>query len=145
MPLSATSKHLLNTSRDCDPTTSLGSPFQHTTTLSENKFFLISNLNFRLRNLRWFPLNLSQTLHQLHCPSLNMLQGLDVSCSEGPNTKHSTSVAALPGLSTGGWSPPCSCWLHDFWSKPRYHYHRYTKSIYLSAKQSGVWLQQKET
>jgi len=35
----------LNASRDGDSNTSLGSPFQCLTTLSEKKFFLISNLN----------------------------------------------------------------------------------------------------
>ncbi len=37
-------KHFLSTSRNGDSTTSLGSPFQHLTTLSEKKFFLISDL-----------------------------------------------------------------------------------------------------
>jgi len=43
--LSATSTCFLNTSRDSDSTTSLGSLCQHLTTLSEEKFFLISNLS----------------------------------------------------------------------------------------------------
>jgi len=45
MFLSATSAHLLNTSRDSDSTTALGSLFQCLTTLSVKKFFLTSNLN----------------------------------------------------------------------------------------------------
>ncbi|KAK4810503.1 hypothetical protein QYF61_004283 [Mycteria americana] len=85
---------------DGDSTTSLGSLFQCLTTLSVKKFFLISNLNLPWHNLRPFPLILSlvtwekrptptslqppfrlllQTLHQLCCPSLDMLQHLNVS------------------------------------------------------------------
>ena len=45
MSLSTTSKRFLNTSRDGDSTTSLGSPFQCLTTLPVKKFFLISSLN----------------------------------------------------------------------------------------------------
>ena len=52
MPLSATSTQLLNTSRDSDSTTSLGSLCQCTTTLSEKKCFLISNLKLPWHNLR---------------------------------------------------------------------------------------------
>jgi len=40
MSLSVISKHFFNISRDVDDTTSLGSPFQLLTILSENKFFL---------------------------------------------------------------------------------------------------------
>jgi len=43
MSLSTTSKRFLNTSRDGDSTTFLGSPFQCLTTLSVKKLFL--NLN----------------------------------------------------------------------------------------------------
>ena len=60
MPLSATSTCLLNTSRDGDSTTSLGSLFQCWTTLSVKKFFLISSLNLPWCNLRPFALVLSQ-------------------------------------------------------------------------------------
>jgi len=42
----------LNTSRDSDSTTSLGSPFQHITTPLKTKFFLISNLDLLWRNWR---------------------------------------------------------------------------------------------
>jgi len=49
--------HLLNTSRDGDSTTYLGSLFQFLTALSVNKFFLISNLNLPWCNLRLFPLS----------------------------------------------------------------------------------------
>jgi len=48
MSHSAMYTHLLNTSRDGDSTTSLGS-------LSVKKFFLISNLNLLWQNLRLFP------------------------------------------------------------------------------------------
>uniref|UniRef100_A0A8D0EQ68 Nephronectin n=1 Tax=Strix occidentalis caurina TaxID=311401 RepID=A0A8D0EQ68_STROC len=47
------STRLLNTSRDRDSTTSLGSPFQRLTTRSVKKYFLISSLNLPWRNLRW--------------------------------------------------------------------------------------------
>jgi len=39
------STYFLNMSRDGDSTTSLGSAFQHLTTVSQKKFFLTSNLN----------------------------------------------------------------------------------------------------
>jgi len=59
MSLSTTSKRFLNTSRDGDSTTSLGSLFQCLTTLSVKKCFLMSNLNLPWCNLRPFPLVLS--------------------------------------------------------------------------------------
>jgi len=48
-------RHFLNSSRNGDSITSLGSPFQYLTTLLEKKFFLISNLNLPYCNLRPFP------------------------------------------------------------------------------------------
>ncbi|KAK4824589.1 hypothetical protein QYF61_016834 [Mycteria americana] len=57
-PLSTTSTCLLNTPRDGDSTTSLGSLVQCLTTLLVNKLFLISNLNLPWCNLRPFPLAL---------------------------------------------------------------------------------------
>jgi len=59
MSLSTTSKCFLNTSMDGDYTTSLGSSFQHLTTLSGKKFFLTSNLNLPWCNLRPFLLVIS--------------------------------------------------------------------------------------
>jgi len=59
MSLSTTPKGFINTSRDGDSTTSLGSLFQCLTTLSVKKFFLISNLSLPWWNLRPFPLILS--------------------------------------------------------------------------------------
>ena len=59
MSLSTTSKQFLNTSRDGNSTTSLGTLFQCLTTLSVKTFFLISNLNLPWFNLRPFPLILS--------------------------------------------------------------------------------------
>jgi len=56
MSLSTTSKQFVNTFRDSDSTTSLGSLFQCLTSLSEKKFFLISNLNLPWCNLRPFAL-----------------------------------------------------------------------------------------
>lgn len=49
------SNHLLNTSRDGDSTTSLGSLLQCFTALSVKKFFLTSSRNFPCCNLRLFP------------------------------------------------------------------------------------------
>lgn len=49
---SATSLHSSNTSRDGDSNTSLSSPCQFITILSENKLFLVSNLNLPWCNLR---------------------------------------------------------------------------------------------
>ncbi|KAK4828611.1 hypothetical protein QYF61_000063 [Mycteria americana] len=59
MSLSTSSKRLLNTSRDGDSTTSLGSLFQCLITPSVKKNFLISSLNLPWCNLRPFPLVLS--------------------------------------------------------------------------------------
>jgi len=58
MSLSATSAWLWNTPRDGDPTTP-GQLCQHLTTLSEKKYFLISNLHFPWCNMRLLPLVLS--------------------------------------------------------------------------------------
>jgi len=55
MPLSTTSMCLLNTSRDGDSATSLGSLFQCSITLSVKKFFLMTDLNLLWSNLRPFP------------------------------------------------------------------------------------------
>ena len=59
MSLSVTSMHLLNTSRGCDSTTSLGRLSQQLITLSVKKPFLIFKLNLPWHNLRPFPLLLS--------------------------------------------------------------------------------------
>jgi len=56
MALSTTFTCFLNTSRDSDSTTSIGSPFQRLTTLPEKKNFLMSKLNLPWHNLRLFPL-----------------------------------------------------------------------------------------
>jgi len=55
MSLSDKSTRFLNTSRDGDSATSLGSQVEYLMTLSEKKFFLISNLNLTWCNLRPFP------------------------------------------------------------------------------------------
>ncbi|KAK4830521.1 hypothetical protein QYF61_011500 [Mycteria americana] len=102
MSLSTTSTRLLNTSGDCDSTTSLGSLFQCLITLSVKKFFLISSLNlpeetdphltitsfqvvvesdkvspqppFLQTKQPQFPkpLLIKLVLHQLRCPSLDV-------------------------------------------------------------------------
>ena len=59
MSLSATSTWFLNTSRDGDSTTLLGSLFKCVTILSKNKFSQISNLNFPWHNWNPLPLILS--------------------------------------------------------------------------------------
>ena len=56
----------LNTSRDGASTTSLGSPFQHLTTLLVKNFPLTSNLNLPSFNLKPFPLVLLNLLVLLH-------------------------------------------------------------------------------
>ena len=59
MSLSATSPWFLNTSRDSDSTTTLGSLCHCITSLSEKKCFLICNLNLPWHNLKPLPLVLS--------------------------------------------------------------------------------------
>jgi len=56
MSLNETLTLSLNTSRDGDSTTSLGSLFHYLTILSENNFFLIFNLNLPWCNLKPLPL-----------------------------------------------------------------------------------------
>ncbi|KAK4823265.1 hypothetical protein QYF61_000232, partial [Mycteria americana] len=68
MSLSATSTRLLNTSKDGNSTTSLGSLFQCLRTLSVKKIFLISNLNLPWCNLRPFLLILSLPVPMLENP-----------------------------------------------------------------------------
>jgi len=61
MSLNTTSKRSLNTTRLCDSTTSLGSPLQCLTTLSEKQYFLTSSLYLPWRSLKPFPLVLNDT------------------------------------------------------------------------------------
>ena len=56
MSLTPTSKHLLNTSRDGDSTTSPASLFHCLITLSVKKFFLLSSLNLLLHSLKLYSL-----------------------------------------------------------------------------------------
>lgn len=65
LPMSLSTTQLLNTSRDSDSTTSLGSLLQYLITLSEKKFILIPNLNFPWHNLRPFSLILSVTWEEM--------------------------------------------------------------------------------
>ncbi|KAK4815219.1 hypothetical protein QYF61_022866 [Mycteria americana] len=92
MSLSTSSKRPLNTSRDGDSTTSLGSLFQCLITLSVKKNFLISIVEsdevspqppFLQAKQSQLPQPLLirlllQTLHQLRCPSLYALQYLNI-------------------------------------------------------------------
>jgi len=64
MSLSTTPKWFLDTFRDDDSTTSLGSLLQCLATLSVKKCFLISNLNLPWRNLRPFPLVMSPVIRE---------------------------------------------------------------------------------
>ncbi|KAK4826639.1 hypothetical protein QYF61_010567 [Mycteria americana] len=93
MSLSTSSKRLLNTSRDGDSTTSLGSLVRCLTTLSVKIFFLISIVESdevspqppflqaeQPQVPQPLPISLVlQTLPQLRCPSLDTLQPLNVS------------------------------------------------------------------
>ena len=67
----STSPQPSNTSRNTDSITPLGSLYQHLTTPSENKFFLISNLNLLWCNLKL--LSFFQWSHQQPSPSQKML------------------------------------------------------------------------
>ncbi|KAK4829075.1 hypothetical protein QYF61_002019, partial [Mycteria americana] len=98
MSLSTTSTHLLNTSRDGDSTTSLGSLLQCLTTLSVKTFFLISNLNLPWHNLRPFPLVLWLVTWEKR-PTLTSLQSSFR--YEGPKTEHRIRGAASAVPSTG--------------------------------------------
>ena len=84
MSLSTTSKQILNTSRDGDPTTSLGSPFQYLTTPSVKKCFLIPNLNLPWHNLRPFPLVLSPVRRDQCHSAVSTFQILEESSKVSP-------------------------------------------------------------
>ncbi|KAK4829616.1 LOW QUALITY PROTEIN: hypothetical protein QYF61_005743 [Mycteria americana] len=94
MSLSTSSKCLLNTSRDGDSTTSLGSLFQCLTTLLVKTFFLTSNLNLPWRNLRPFPLVLSLVNWEKRLTPTSLQPPFRY---EGPKTEHSIQGAASPG------------------------------------------------
>jgi len=64
--LSTTSSCFLNTSRDGDPTTSLGNPFQCLTTPSVQKLFPISNVNLLWCNWRLFPTSYNLSPEKRH-------------------------------------------------------------------------------
>lgn len=66
-----------------------------------------------------------QTPRQLHCPSLDMHQGLDV-FQWGPRIEHGSWDAASPVLNTEGQSPLCFCWLRYLWCKSEYHWPSWT-------------------
>jgi len=74
MPLSATLTLFLKTFRNGEPTTSLGTPVQCLSRLSEKKFFILFNLNLPLYNLRPFLLVLSLLPGKRgwHPPSYNL-------------------------------------------------------------------------
>ena len=75
----ATSTHFLNTSRDGDSTAALGSLFQCLTTLSVQRFFLISNLNLPIAAADLSPRRGGDSKHTHsragHVPHPILLQG----------------------------------------------------------------------
>ncbi|KAK4808932.1 hypothetical protein QYF61_008212 [Mycteria americana] len=122
MSLSTSAKRPLNTSRDGDSTSSLGSLFQCWTTLSVKRDRPhLSTPSFQAavesdevspqppflqaeqpQGPQPLPISLVlQTLPQLRCPSLDTLQPLHVSRHEGPKTEHSIRGAASPVPRTG--------------------------------------------
>jgi len=99
MSLSTTSKRFLNTSRDGDSTTSLGSLFQCLTTLSVKKCFLISRLNLPCHNLRPFPLVLSPVSSEKRpTPSGGILKKLFESEHESHSKKQIKASEAFSPL-----------------------------------------------
>ena len=103
LPSVPQSTQFLNATRDGDSTTSLGSPFQHLNTLSEKKFFLLSNLNLPLSNLRPFPLVLLLLgLQQAPPPRCNLFSGSDQTQNL---MKHIQGVMVHPWKGTGS----CCC------------------------------------
>ncbi|KAK4833077.1 hypothetical protein QYF61_027739 [Mycteria americana] len=89
MSISTSSKRLLNTSRDGDSTTSLGSLFQCLITLSVKKNFLISSLNLPWRNLRPFPLVLSL---------VQAISSHPITCYLGEETDPHLSTTSFQGV-----------------------------------------------
>ena len=90
MFLSVTSPLFLNTSRDNDSTASLGSPFQHLTTLLEKDFFLIPNLNLPWQNLRPF--------HLLYCCYMGKEANSHLTTTSFQGTVESDEVSPEPPL-----------------------------------------------
>lgn len=110
MSLSTTSEHFLNTSRDSDSITSLGSLYHCLTTLAEKKFFLTSNFSHPWHNLRPFPLVLLLLCgrrdqpplhHNLLSGSYRELQGLPwATCSPHKTCASDSSQLHCPSLDT---------------------------------------------
>ena len=97
MSLSTTSKRFLNTSRDGDSTTSLGSLSQCLTTLSVKKFFPISNLNLPRHNFRPFPLVLKSPPRSLPFSAERVLSRAGPPPSGGTERRPRTQQRAGPG------------------------------------------------
>jgi len=96
MSLSTTSKCSLNTTRVSDSTTSLGSPFQCLTTLSEKQYFLTSSLN-----LPWFPSgfgSLHSPINKPHKPRLQKRLNLK---KKERKTRRDISLSKMWGLRGG--------------------------------------------
>jgi len=77
MSLNTMSKHSLNTSRIGDSTTSLGSPFQCLTTLSEKYYFLTSSLNLPWHSLKPFLLVLREVAKHYFFREIKEAKGFD--------------------------------------------------------------------
>ena len=118
MSLNTTSKRSLNTSRVGDSTTSLGSPFQYLTTLSEKQYFLTSSLNLPWRSLKPFPLVLSVC-------GCSIPSGFSWEQSRGAESLPSTCWSLFSWCNPGyGWPSGLqahtagSCWLFH-WPTPQ--------------------------
>ena len=100
MSLNTTSKRSLNTSRVSDSTTSLGSPFQYLTTLSEKQYFLTSSLNLPWCSLK--PFTYDKLLLYLHA-LLHDCSAQKYTCSSRPIHKISINSITVksPSLISG--------------------------------------------
>jgi len=104
MSQSATSTRFLNTSRDGDSTTSLGSLFQCLTTLSVNKLFLISSLTLPGRNLTVLPLVPSLVTWEKRPPPASLQPPFTQ--REGAARSTNRLLESLPGGENPGLAAP---------------------------------------
>jgi len=139
MSLSTASKWFLNTSRDGDSTTSLGSLFQCLTTLPVKKFFLISKLNLPRCNLGRFGAVYNTNTRRghsclsfikanthktpTHTTSLGLLGAVRASASQHMGPSSCGPTLYIPRHGGSWWSShfshlPLRCYICSVWAEP---------------------------
>ena len=109
MPSSATSTCLLNTCRNGDATTSLGSLFQCLATLAVETFFPVSHLNLPRCSLRPFPLSLVTWEKR---PTPTSLQPPFRQLQRARRSLLNTGVTVQPRRGPASWLSLPAAWQH---------------------------------